>query len=165
MTGRARLTAAAALLFAGVAALAVIGIVRGDWGGEAGGVEAVERFDPDDVPFRERPRIEVLNAAGRPGLARTVTTTLRDQGFDVVFYGNARRGRDSSIVLGRGGDPRAARAVAAALDIAAVRHDPDTTLLLDATVVLGKDWSVDGDTLAAPEEVSWPVQLWRRLTR
>lgn len=86
-------------------------------------------------------RVEVLNGAGRSGLARDVTHRLRGEGFDVVFFGNAAtfdRGR--SVVLDRVGDPARARAVAAALGIDSVAARPDSTLLLDVSVVLGDDW-------------------------
>jgi len=96
-----------------------------------------------------RVRVEVLNAAGRAGLAREATQRLRDHGFDVVFFGNAREfGRDSSVVLDRVGTIEVAREVAEALGIAAVRSEPDTTLLLEVTVVLGKDWPPRGDQAA-----------------
>ena len=36
-----------------------------------------------------RVRVEVLNAGGEDGMARLATEHLRDQGFDVVFFGNA----------------------------------------------------------------------------
>ncbi|HEX7050986.1 MAG TPA: LytR C-terminal domain-containing protein [Longimicrobiales bacterium] len=88
-----------------------------------------------------RLRIEVLNAGGRAGMARAATHRLRDRGFDVVYYGNAEEfGRDSSVVVDRVGDLESARAVADALGIRAVATHPDSTLLLEVTVLLGKDW-------------------------
>lgn len=92
-------------------------------------------------PDSSRVRIEVLNGAGRSGLARDATKRLRDRGFDVVYFGNASEfGHDSSVVLDRVGKEEAAREVAAALGIANVRSDPDSTLLLEVTVILGQDW-------------------------
>lgn len=92
-----------------------------------------------------RVRIEVLNGAGEAGLAREATERLRDRGFDVVYFGNySEFGRDSSVVLDRVGsgvgDEGAARAVATALGITAVESRPDSTLILEVTVILGKDW-------------------------
>jgi hypothetical protein len=90
-----------------------------------------------------RVRIEVLNGAGQAGLAREATDRLRERGFDVVYFGNAREfGQDSSIVLDRVGREEAAQVVANALGITTVRSDPDSTLLLEVTVILGKDWPV-----------------------
>ncbi len=89
-----------------------------------------------------RVRVEVLNAGGAPGMARRATERLREKGFDVVYYGNARTfGRDSSLVLDRVGDVRAARSVADALGIRRVRSLPDSNLYLDVSVLLGTDWS------------------------
>jgi hypothetical protein len=86
-------------------------------------------------------RVEVLNASGRSGLARAVTGQLRDAGFDVVFFGNASGfDPDSSLVLDRTGDDAVARAVARRLGIGIIRTARDTSLYLDATVVLGRDY-------------------------
>lgn len=86
-------------------------------------------------------RIEVLNGSGRSGMARAVTQRLRDAGFDVVFFGNAPAGaRDSTVVIDRIGDDAVARAVAAHLGVSRVVSEPDTSLYLEATVVLGRDW-------------------------
>jgi hypothetical protein len=85
-------------------------------------------------------RVEVLNASGRSGLARAAMDQLRTAGFDVVFYGTASAERDTSIVLARRGDDGVARAAARSLDIRNVRTQIDTTLYLDATVIVGRDW-------------------------
>ena len=105
--------------------------------GEAGGMgaAAVAVAEPSEV------RVEVLNGAGRSGIARDATDRLRSGGFDVVYFGNAPtfdRGR--SVVLDRLGDVARARGVAAALGIDSVAVAVDSTLLLDVTVVLGEDW-------------------------
>ncbi len=118
-----------------VAALGIAAATRvfSGGGGEAGG--DVGAADPDRV------RVEVLNAAGRTGLAREATRRLRSRGFDVVYFGNAGEfGRDSSIVLDRVGDERTARRVAGALGIRNVASEPDSSLLLDVSVILGMDW-------------------------
>jgi hypothetical protein len=102
-------------------------------------------------------RIEVLNGAGRAGLARDATHRLRGHGFDVVFFGNAGRfDHTTSVVLARTGDLEGARAVAASLGIDSVAVDPDAALLLDATVILGADW---------PPPVPEPVPPLDRLRR
>lgn len=95
---------------------------------------------PSAAPRAARVRVEVLNAAGIPGLARTVTDRLRDRGFDVVYFGNGRGfSPDTSLVLDRAAHPDAARRVADALGIRRVLSRPDSTLYLDVTVVLGRD--------------------------
>ncbi|HUG38971.1 MAG TPA: LytR C-terminal domain-containing protein [Longimicrobiales bacterium] len=118
-----------------VAAFAVSLVARilGDGSGAAAGAAALG--DPAQV------RVEVLNRAGTAGLARDATHRLRGDGFDVVYFGNAPafdRGR--SVVLDRVRDPLLARAVAASLGIDSVATAPDSTLLLDVTVMLGDDW-------------------------
>jgi hypothetical protein len=94
------------------------------------------------VPGRDGIRVEVLNASGVGGVARRGTERLRARGFDVVFYGNATGFHpDSSVVLDRLGNPEAARAVARGVGVERVLEAPDTTLYLDVTVILGRDWA------------------------
>jgi hypothetical protein len=117
------------------AVLLVSLLLRGRNEGPPDAVEAAA-----ELPER-RIRVEVLNAAGIPRLAQRGTDQLRDGGFDVVYFGNARGfHRDTSLVLDRVGDPAAAAAVAEAIGIERVRSEPDTSLYLEATVVLGRDW-------------------------
>lgn len=109
-------------------------------GGDGGDTWASGSLDQTRGP---RVRIEVLNGAGQAGLARAAMEQLRERGFDVVYFGNAREfGHDSSVVLDRVGREEAAQAVANALGIGNVRSEPDSTLLLEVTVILGKDWRV-----------------------
>jgi hypothetical protein len=89
-----------------------------------------------------RVRVQVLNASGTHGLARSATDVLRDRGFDVVETGNAPRGTDpsASVVYDRVGRLDVARQAADALGIRRVEARRDANLLLDVTVVLGRDW-------------------------
>jgi hypothetical protein len=104
--------------------------------------EAPRVLAADRPPAGDRVRVEVLNAGGRAGMARLATTALREDGFDVVFYGNAASaGRDSSAVLDRVGRLEDARAVAARLGIRHVRTEIDPERYVDVSVVLGRDWS------------------------
>jgi hypothetical protein len=104
---------------------------------------------PVTMPGVERPvpsldsgrRIEVLNAAGRSGLARTATDRLRAAGYDVVFFGNAGNRADTlSIVLDRVGKLDLAQAVGRQLGITRVETALDSTRLVEVTVILGVDW-------------------------
>jgi hypothetical protein len=96
---------------------------------------------PTPLVHVPRVRVEVLNAAGRPGLARLATERLRDRGFDVVFYGNAGEfGRARTAVIDRVGRPEGAREVAAALGAGDVTSQPDPSRLVEVSVVLGEDW-------------------------
>ena len=94
---------------------------------------------PDPQPAA---RVEVLNASGLAGLARRATESLRAGGFDVVFYGNAGSHitPDSSAILDRSGDIDRAREIGRLLGIETVRTEPDTTRLVDVTVIIGRDW-------------------------
>ncbi len=113
---------------------------------------------PDSVPG-PAPRVEVLNGAGTPGLARDATERLRAAGFDVVYFGNAREPRGLSLVLDRGGRGDVARRAAAALGIRDVRAQPNATLYVDVTVILGKDWP----PAPPPVKQSWLERLRARL--
>lgn len=112
---------------------------------------------------RVRVRVEVLNAGGSQGAARDATDRLRDQGFDVVFYGNAKSfGRDSSMVLDRTDHLDEARAVADALGIRKVRSEPDSNLYLDVSVLLGRDWKPPSASATSPvaERAWWDPRRW-----
>lgn len=87
-----------------------------------------------------RARVEVLNGAGKPGLAKLATEQLRAAGFDVVQFGNAATPASTSYVIDRVGKRSAAAAVGDALGIMTVRTQIDTSRYVDATVTLGKDW-------------------------
>lgn len=133
------------LLAVGLVVLVLLGTLV--WGGDAGGGE------PGQVAIEpgpeQRVRVEVLNAAGIPRLAQRGTDRLRDRGFDVVYYGNARGFHpDTTLVLNRTGDEAPGRSVAEALGVGEerVRQVPDSMLYLEVTVILGSDW------LPAPPE-------------
>ena len=136
-----------------VAALVAVGVFAGStvsqWWEVPGSTAAADAVGSVVQP-RERVRVEVLNGGGRAGLARDATEALRDDGFDVVFFGNARESRgDSSVVLDRIGRPDFARSVADALGIRNVRSEPDSNLYLDVSVVLGAGWDLPPAARAA----------------
>jgi len=87
-----------------------------------------------------RIQVEVLNGSRRPGAARVATRVLRQQGLDVVFFGNADRLVDSTQILVRRGDPANGRAVRSTLGTGRVVVDPDTLRRVDVSVVLGQDF-------------------------
>jgi hypothetical protein len=90
-----------------------------------------------------RVAVEVLNASGRPGLARAGTRVLRRAGIDVVHFGNAPGGapaRDSTRILLRRGDVAAAHRVRDALGVGTIVPAADAELLLDVSVLLGSDF-------------------------
>jgi hypothetical protein len=109
-------------------------------------------------------RVEVLNASGRGGVARGVTQRLREAGYDVVFFGNAGAALgDSTVVIARSGSDRVARAAARELEIARVVAQPDSTLFLDATVVLGVDWEPPAEPEEGAADEGWKSRLGRWL--
>jgi hypothetical protein len=113
-------------------------------------------------------RVEVLNRSGRPGLARLGTERLRAAGYDVVFFGNAPASvPDTSVVIDRVGRPELARGAAAALGIARTTTQVDSSLHVDASVILGGEWqraagATVADTVATADR---PLTRGQRLRR
>lgn len=123
-----------------------------------------ESGTPRYVP-RERVRVEVRNAGGVAGLAREVTDLLRDDGFDVVQWGNAGSfDRDSTVVIDRVGREELAEGVANALGIRNVLTEPDSNLFVDVTVLLGRDWAeragTDDPFGTPPDRAPWDPRGW-----
>ena len=86
--------------------------------------------------------MEVLNATGRPGVARAGTLTLRRAGIDVVYFGNASETvpLDSTRIVVRRGSLDAGTRVRAALKVGRVVLERDSARLLDVTVIVGRDF-------------------------
>jgi hypothetical protein len=149
---------AALFLTLGLVSAFLVSAIAGAGGGwRAEAPAALAEGDARTLPAAHLVRIEVLNGAGVPGLARDATDRLRGVGFDVVFFGNAGRFDHSrSVVLDRTGDLARARAVATALGIDSVATAVDSLLYVDATVVLGSDWP------PAPPDSASALQRLRR---
>jgi hypothetical protein len=81
-----------------------------------------------------------LNGTRRPGFARVATRVLREQGIDVVFFGNAESLVAATRVVVRRGDPGQGKAVADALGAGRVLIQPDTLRRVDVSVLLGDDY-------------------------
>ena len=113
----------------------------------AAGVAAC-RAQPHATPAigaaRGGPRVtvEVLNASGRPGLARQGTLALREAGLDVVAFGTADTTLDTTMVLVRRGDREAGERVVEAIGHGRLRMAADSIPRVDVTVLLGKNYSV-----------------------
>jgi hypothetical protein len=136
-----RLGLVAATMIAAAFIVSFLYGIRLPFGGEPQVPAALpERSAPD--PALKPGRIQVLNGTLTTGIARAATEILRASGFDVVEFGNASLPgpADSSVVIDRTGDAALARAVAARLGIGRVVTEPDSSLLVDATVILGQDW-------------------------
>lgn len=87
-----------------------------------------------------RIKVEVLNATKNHGVARRATLYLRDRGFDVVSMGNSGRTQEFSAVLDRSNHPEWAKLIGEAMRARVVER-PDTSRYLDATVLIGSDWT------------------------
>lgn len=88
--------------------------------------------------------VEVLNASGKPGLARIGTRVLRRAGIDVLTFGNAPEALerlDSTRIVVRRGGSNVGKRVRAALGVGRVVIQPDSARLLDASVLLGADFA------------------------
>ncbi|MFN8177333.1 MAG: LytR C-terminal domain-containing protein [bacterium] len=90
-------------------------------------------------------RVEVLNGTKVPRAGLAVAERLREKGFDVVDIRTADDTRqknvvyDRTIVLDRVGEPRWADAVARCLGVQEPVRQRNDTLLLEVTVILGRD--------------------------
>lgn len=112
-----------------------------------------------------RVRVDVRNAAGVAGWARTVTQRLRRAGFDVVDFGNARSfDLDSSVVIDRVGNLQDAASVAEVLGIRRVVSEPDSNLFVDVTVRVGADWSPQAVVLEQQTGQSWLARFLGRMS-
>ena len=85
--------------------------------------------------------VEVLNGTGVDGLARDVARRLRRKGIDVVYFGSTSVRRDSTVILLRRGDSTAAVAVRQALGRGKIAVELDPQRLLDASIIVGKDFT------------------------
>jgi hypothetical protein len=101
-----------------------------------------EREPPPVLAAEDGSRVvvEVLNASSRRGLARIGTRVLREAGLDVVSFGNAESALDSTRILIRRGSDDAGRRVARVLGVGVIERRLDSLLLVDVTVLLGRDW-------------------------
>lgn len=108
---------------------------------------AVHRAGPTvahPIPGERVPyTVEVLNGTDVDGLARAITLRLRERGIDVVFYGTADSSvGDTTLIVVRGADSSAGEVVRETLGMGRVLLDPDPRLLLDVSVLLGRDAAV-----------------------
>lgn len=85
-------------------------------------------------------KIEVLNGCGEKGLARKITEYLREEGFDVVEFGNADEPYLKTVVIDkRDKGMKLAKVVADALGSPVLLDDVDSCSIYDVVVILGKD--------------------------
>jgi hypothetical protein len=100
------------------------------------------REEPEHVP-----QIEVLNGCGVTGLAARFTDHLRQAGFDVVKTDNYESHNvEKTLILDRKGNLKYANKVADALglDRKRVLQEVSAAYLIDATVIIGRDFRTLG---------------------
>jgi len=124
---------------------ALLGSVLLEWGnrrGDSVATNAVPRSSDVATAVDEyRVSLEVLNGVGDQGAAELMSGHLRDMGFDVKTFGNAReRGHPKTVLLDRSEREGAAQAISDALGGVPVAVEPAPELYLDATLILGEDW-------------------------
>jgi calcineurin-like phosphoesterase len=102
-----------------------------------------ERTSQKDGLISDIIQVQVLNGAGRAGLANRFTAALRKSGFDVVESGNFESfDVPHTYVIDRIGNLDHARRVARALNVSEDRiiREVSSGFFLDATVVIGLDY-------------------------
>ena len=111
--------------------------------GSTAAIEAAAPLAARLDPLPRRVTVEVLNSGKVVGAARAGTVLLRDAGLDVVSYGTAggpQSGRVRSQVLVRRRDTTGVGRVVAAIGRVDILDAPDSTRLVDLTVLIGKDF-------------------------
>ena len=125
------------IIFLGAFALALLVLVGSLWLGS----NSVDDVTPYPVPGAELVGVvEVLNGTAFDGLARSVTRMLRIGGIDVVYFGTSRPEIDTTRIFVRRGDSTLAVAVRELLQWGTLEISPDSGLLVDVTVLLGRDF-------------------------
>lgn len=88
-------------------------------------------------------QINILNATGENRIGARFRDYLKQKGFDVVDMGNYKTEVEKSIVIDLCGDINKSKRVADALGVSQrnVIQQLDKTKFIDATVLIGKDYS------------------------
>lgn len=163
MFRRGILEVGAIALFAALVGTFLMSTIARHTGSGAQGGFGLDQNSSESVPAidRSRIRVEVRNGSGASGAAGKVTTFLRDEGFDVVDYGNADRfDYERTHIIDRVGSSTAAREVATLLPGVPIEASPDSTLFLDVTIVIGHD--LESVLLRSRNEASDRGSGWRR---
>lgn len=119
-------------------------------GGRASPGAASGKEQPQPTESR-RVIVEVLNPGKQVGLARAATLRLRQQGLDVVYFGNLTDTvlgkRERNLIYVRRGDTTGVGLVIAAIGDADVVDRADPTRLVDLSIMLGRRLRSPDDTL------------------
>jgi hypothetical protein len=101
------------------------------------------RFGGALLGFRGlRPKVELLNGVGTPGLVQQVADLVVPAGGDVRLSGNAARfgERTTRVVYYRDRDRDAAQHLATALGVGLVVRGATSLTVVDITIVIGADF-------------------------
>jgi len=86
-------------------------------------------------------QIQILNGCGKSGVAEAFRDFLTGLGFDVIEFGNARNWNyEHTIVISRSASDRIASDMARMLGTPRVLHLQHPESLVEATVIIGKDY-------------------------
>ncbi len=103
-----------------------------------------------DKGGESRFRIEVLNGAGRSGLAKKAAKSLMLRGLDVLKIGNAENSYDHSVLIARKKNSDI-ELLGRLINCSNIMEQLQKNSLIDATLILGADYKqlnlgVDGDS-------------------
>ena len=86
-------------------------------------------------------KVEIYNASGYTGLAKKLTWYLRDNGIDVIYYGNAREKLDRTVIVDRvDSTMKYAKILSQFIGGGVVKYEPDADRLTTITILIGKDF-------------------------
>lgn len=86
-------------------------------------------------------QIQILNGCGKAGAAEQFRNYLTDRGFDIIEFGNAGSWNYThTLVVARTSNEPVARDLAKVLDTENLIHLSDPLAMVDATVIIGKDY-------------------------
>ena len=86
-------------------------------------------------------QIQILNGCGKSGVAEAFRDFLTGLGFDVIEFGNARNWNyEHTMVISRAPSDRIASDMARMLGTRRVLHLQHPESLVEATVIIGKDY-------------------------
>jgi len=100
-----------------------------------------QREEPKTAFVPNVGQIQILNGCGKPGAAEAFRSALTEVGFDVIEFGNAKSWNyENTMVISRSGSDRIASDLAKFLGTPYLIHLQHPESLVEATVVIGKDY-------------------------
>ncbi len=86
-------------------------------------------------------KVEIYNASDYDGLARKLTWYMRDNNFDVIYYGNSKQKLEKTVIVDRVDENmRYAKVVREFLGGGYLKYEPDVDRLTTITIFIGKDF-------------------------